>query len=148
MKPIKVLEAMYFTESQTGGGCTALTYGAAEPHGFYLMVTTAGDPSAPTDETKMFTAGRYDCDTRDQVGEVVTGTFTEILKFMRPYIDTSAWADGIDAILRATLDAAALEIQTALGVKTGDLAGQYFSGEQQEAFDELALAYIEAELAQ
>lgn len=143
--PRKILEAMYFTETQTGGGCTALTYGDAEPTGSYLMITS-GDAEAPTDESTEFMLGRYDCETRDQVGEVVEGSFIEILRAARPYIDKNAWNEGMTEVQQLALDAACLAVQKALGITDGGTASVVFSGSNQDEFDTLIDQYVEAEL--
>lgn len=61
MNPIAVFEAMFFSEIQTGGGCTALAHGFDASTGNYILITD-GDAEAPTADSLTFSVGIYRAD--------------------------------------------------------------------------------------
>ena len=56
-------------------------------------------------------------------------------------------ADEIETLANDALDAAALTIQERLGVKTGDFAGLYFSGDRLAYVLAILADYIRAEVS-
>jgi len=56
--------------------------------------------------------------------------------------------EQINDLAYAALDAACASIQDALGVKTGDFAGMYFSGERHDAIIAILADYIGAEISE
>ena len=60
---------------------------------------------------------------------------------MKPYSQTE-----INDLAESALDIACAFIQEQLDVKTGDLAGLYFSGTPKEMIEQLFKSYIRAEI--
>lgn len=52
----------------------------------------------------------------------------------------------IEELARNALDQACLSIQDALGVKTGDVAGLFFSGEAQNIIESILQDYVKTEI--
>ncbi len=50
-----------------------------------------------------------------------------------------------EAVLESALDAACAAIQAAIGQTHGDVAAQFFSGQNRQAFDRLMKAYLDQE---
>lgn len=52
----------------------------------------------------------------------------------------------IENLARNALDQACFSIQEALGVKTGDIAGVFFSGEAQNIIESILQDYVKTEI--
>ncbi len=153
---IDILEGLFFSEIQTGGGCTAFQQGQDEKgcDEYILITDTDVEACAPTEKTVRFSACKYSNQSGEATSPCAMGlTFRQLLDWLRENptdtliivdeiiieVAMEATAEGADK--EAKLNAAALVIQTALGQDDGGIAALFFNADA-EVTEALLYEYL------
>lgn len=147
--PSRNSEAMQqagYENISTGGGYFA--WYKPFPSGRHVWVTRNELKHDPNEDLCVVCA--YD-HNHQQLGEPWEGPLSQAANAMSQ-AESTALEDGLKAFdktacLDAAIDAAAKAIQDALGVKTGDEAGIFFTGENDEAIKAVLGRYIDFQIA-
>lgn len=146
-----ILRSLYFQETGTGGGCTALVQGQDEKDcAEYIMITDSDvEACAPVETTTHFSACKYSNETSEATSVCAMGlTFRQLLDWLRENpTDTLTTVDEIviEVATAAATNAAALIIQTALGQDDGGIAGVFFSGSGSNPIRDHLYKYLDCE---
>ncbi len=144
----RVLQWNGFEVISTGGGCTA--WSRMFPSGHHVMVTNEDIGHTFESDNDRAIVCAYDADSQ-QIGEAWEGPLSaaHVAISIKSMVAMKAGlaVTNKQAVVDEALDAAARVIQDALGVKTGDTAGAFFSGEEGEKVLESLSRYFDLEVS-
>lgn len=149
----EILTGRGFEIIGTGGGCTgwAKTY----PSGHYVLITNGNlghDLAETIPGYPSIVVCAYDNESQALPDDLHywEGDFSGLDSAINEMCDIAksfgVQALDIEQTLENALDSAVLTIQKALGVRTGDFAGIYFSGDIGDDFKTMMRQYLRSEL--
>lgn len=143
-----VLARAGFEIISTGGGCTA--WCRTFPNGRYVLLTDEDIGTTFKTDTDSAVVGVYDAESQP-IGECWEGSLSNAGSALRDAC-ARALADGLrtlnqEEVVDEAINALALSIQKALGVKTGDNAGLFFTGQNDQTVRALLRQYIQYEIS-
>lgn len=144
----RALQHQGYQVSSTGGGFTA--WYKAMPAGHHVMLTNANDGHLFDSDTAGAIVCCYDED-HQAIGEPWEGPLSEAHSALKEKT-TEALRAGLNVLnaeelIKQSLNIAVRHMQDALGVKTGDIAGVFFSGANDQAVRDIFRQYVMLEIA-
>lgn len=144
----QALQQQGYQISSTGGGFTA--WYKAMPAGHHVMLTNANDGHLFDSDTAGAVVCCYDEDHRE-IGGAWEGPLSEAHSALRAKtteaLDSGLKTFNAEEVIEQSLSIAVRHMQDSLGVKTGDTAGVFFSGVNDQTIRDIFRQYIKLEIS-